>query len=71
MKYRKKKLKSAPVIIAAIFTAQGLEISLNHEIHDESIEGVHTHNEFRLVEPIRYSLVAAVSAPTISFNTNS
>ena len=68
---RKKKLKSAPMVIAAIFTAQGLEIVLNHEIHDETTEGVHTHNEFRLVEPIRYSLVAAVSTLTQSFETKS
>ena len=71
MKDRKKKLKSAPVIIAAIFTAQSLEITLNHEIHDESIEGVHTHNEFRLVELIKHSHVAAISTLTKSFETRS
>ena len=71
MNDRKKKLKSVPMVIAVIFTAQGLEIASNHEIHDESIEGVHTHNEFRLVEPIRYSLVAAVSTLTQSFETRS
>ena len=64
MKERNKKLKSAPVVIAAIFTAQGLESVSNHEIHDESIEGVHTHNEFRLIEPAIQQFVAPASGLT-------
>ena len=68
---KEKKLKTTPMVIVAIFAAQGLEIGLNHGNHDESINVVHTHNEFRLVEPIRYSLVAAVSTLTQSFETRS